>query len=209
MNKGLFITFEGGDGSGKSTQIRLLQSHLESEGYQVLFTREPGGTEISESIRQILLDPENREMDPVTECMLYAASRAQLVAQLIRPAIDQGSIVICDRFVDSSIAYQAYGRDLGDMVMDINRYGIGECMPDLTIYLRVDPQTGKKRISDRDQDRIEMESSSFHQKVFQGYEQLCEECPDRILGIDASGTIDDIAAVIRGEVMKRIEQKQL
>lgn len=207
MNQGIFITFEGGDGSGKSTQIQLLQEFLAGRGYDVLLTREPGGTGISESIREILLDPKNGEMSPMTECMLYAAARAQLVSKVIRPALQRGSVVICDRFVDSSYAYQAYGRELGDAVEEINRYGIGDCMPDLTIYLRLDPEAGKQRISGRLRDRMESESDAFHRRVFEGYEDLCRRFPDRILAIDASGTIEEIGGRIRQAVEDRLRNR--
>ena len=204
MNNGLFITFEGGDGAGKSTQIDLLADHLRSRGCEVLLTREPGGTKISEKIRGVLLDPENREMAPVTEMMLYAAARAQLVAEVIKPALNEGKVVICDRFLDSSLAYQSYGRDLGDAVLEVNQYAIDGCMPDVTIYLRVDPQTGRQRIQTRDQDRIESESERFHDRVHEGYEQLCLRYPDRITAIDAGGTIEEISQAIREEVTGKI-----
>ena len=204
MNNGLFITFEGGDGAGKSTQIDLLADHLRSRGCEVLLTREPGGTKISEKLRGVLLDPENREMAPVTEMMLYAAARAQLVAEVIKPALSEGKVVICDRFLDSSLAYQSYGRDLGDAVLEVNQYAIDGCMPDVTIYLRVDPQTGRQRIQTRDQDRIESESERFHDRVHEGYEQLCLRYPDRITAIDAGGTIEEISQAIREEVTGKI-----
>lgn len=204
MNNGLFITFEGGDGAGKSTQIDLLADHLRSRGCEVLLTREPGGTKISEKIRGVLLDPENREMAPVTEMMLYAAARAQLVAEVIKPALSEGKVVICDRFLDSSLAYQSYGRDLGDAVLEVNQYAIDGCMPDVTIYLRVDPQIGRQRIQTRDQDRIESESERFHDRVHEGYEQLCLRYPDRITAIDAGGTIEEISQAIREEVTGKI-----
>ena len=204
MDNGLFITFEGGDGAGKSTQIDLLADHLRSRGCEVLLTREPGGTKISEKIRGVLLDPENREMAPVTEMMLYAAARAQLVAEVIKPALNEGKVVICDRFLDSSLAYQSYGRDLGDAVLEVNQYAIDGCMPDVTIYLRVDPQTGRQRIQTRDQDRIESESERFHDRVHEGYEQLCLRYPDRITAIDAGGTIEEISQAIRAEVTGKI-----
>lgn len=206
LNRGLFITFEGGDGSGKSTQIRKLADLLEKKGYPVLLTREPGGTRISEKIRELLLDRENAAMHPVTETMLYAAARAQLVNEVIRPAIEEGRIVICDRFVDSSIAYQAYGRQLGEMVAQINAYGIGDCMPDLTVYLRLDPDSGRKRIGNREQDRIEMESMDFHQRVFYGYDQLKESDPDRIFTLDAAAGIDEIAEKIEEKVLLLLEK---
>ena len=205
MTKGLFITFEGGDGAGKSTQIERLKGYLEEEGYEVLLTREPGGTNVGEKIREVLLDPANVEMDPMTETMLYAAARAQLVAEVIRPALHKGMIVISDRFLDSSLAYQAWGRELGSSVLEINSYGIGDCMPDLTVYLRVDPDTGRKRIRQREQDRIESETEQFHQKVFNGYEQLCKDYPERIFCVDASRSIEDIEMTIRTEVNRRID----
>ncbi len=200
MRKGYFITFEGGDGAGKSTQINKLMEHLENCGFDVILTREPGGTDIGEKIRNIILDPENKEMDAVTEAMLYAASRAQHVAQVIKPAIEEGKIVICDRFIDSSIAYQGFGRGLGDSVSIINSYAVGEYMPDKTVLLKLKPQLGNKRISTREKDRIELEAESFHQAVFEGYETLEKMYPERIIGVDATGTIDEIHDIIRNHI---------
>lgn len=192
MSRGLFITFEGGDGSGKSTQIEKLCTYLKDKGYDVVLSREPGGTSIGEKIRTIILDPENSEMDYMTEAFLYAASRAQHVAQVIKPALEAGKFVICDRFVDSSVAYQGYARGLGDSVMNINEYAIGDCMPDLTILLKLDPKKGKKRISTREEDRIELEKIDFHQKVFDGYAEIERNSNGRVVGIDASGGIEEI-----------------
>ena len=200
MTRGLFITFEGGDGSGKSTQIALLRDWLLQAGYDVILTREPGGTRISEKIRELILDPDNDEMADMTEALLYAAARAQLVSQLIKPALEEGKVVICDRFVDSSIAYQAYGRGLGDAVGVINSYAVDGCMPDLTILLRLDPEKGSSRIADREHDRIEQASDAFHRKVYEGYLELEKNYPERIFGIDASGTIEEIAEEIRRRV---------
>ena len=200
MTRGLFITFEGGDGSGKSTQIALLRDWLLQAGYDVILTREPGGTQISEKIRELILDPDNQEMADMTEALLYAAARAQLVSQMIKPALAEGKVVICDRFVDSSIAYQAYGRGLGDAVGVINTYAVDGCMPDLTILLRLDPEKGSSRIADREHDRIEQAPDAFHRKVYEGYLELEKNYPDRIVGIDASGTIDEIAEEIRNRV---------
>ena len=196
MSKGLFITFEGGDGSGKSTQIEKLKDYLEDKGFRVILTREPGGTKISEDIREIILDSRNTEMSDMTETLLYAAARAQLVEQVIRPAVERGDMVICDRFVDSSMAYQAYDRGLGDIVWDINKNAIGDCMPDLTILLRLDPEAGMGRISGRKQDRIELSSSDFHRRVYEGYLALEKRFPDRIKGIDASRGIEEISEEI-------------
>ena len=196
MSKGLFITFEGGDGSGKSTQIEKLKDYLENNGFNVVLTREPGGTKISEDIREIILDSRNTEMSDMTETLLYAAARAQLVEQVIRPAVERGDMVICDRFVDSSMAYQAYGRGLGDIVWDINKNAVGDCMPNLTILLRLDPEAGMGRISGRKQDRIELSSSDFHRRVYEGYLALEKRFPDRIKGIDASRGIEEISEEI-------------
>ena len=202
MNRGFFITFEGGDGSGKSTQIGILRDRLTEAGYDVILTREPGGTQISEKIRDLILDPDNSEMDDMTEAMLYAAARSQLVRQLIKPALSEGKVVICDRFVDSSIAYQAYGRGLGDAVGVINTYAVDDCMPDLTILLKLDPKRGSTRIAGREHDRIEQASDEFHRKVYEGYLKLEEMYPERILGIDASGTIGEIA----DEISRRVNE---
>ena len=206
MREGYFISFEGGDGSGKSTQIQILRDFLEERGYDVILTREPGGTPISEKIRSIILDNENSEMDDMTEALLYAAARAQLVSQVIRPALEAGKVVICDRFVDSSMAYQAYARGLGDSVKTINGFAVGDCMPDLTILLKVNPQVGSSRIGDKERDRIELASREFHKKVYEGYLQLEKLYPDRIVGIDAADTIENIAGIISVRIAGLLEK---
>lgn len=200
MKQGLFITMEGPDGSGKSTQIDAIKSFFEMNGERVVVTREPGGTNISEKIRELLLDRENREMSPMAEALLYAASRAQLVSQIIKPALENGTHVICDRFVDSSIAYQGYGRDLGDSVAVINAYAVNGCMPDATFLMKLNPEIGKSRIKTSEQDRMEMEKLEFHNKVFAGYEALEKEFPDRIVGIDATRNIEEISEDILSHV---------
>ena len=205
IDRGYFITFEGGDGSGKSTQIDILKDRLEKSGYDVILTREPGGTQISERVRDIILDKDNTEMDSMTEALLYAAARAQLVRQVIEPALNDKMIVICDRFVDSSIAYQAYGRGLGDSVGIINSFAVGNCIPDVTFFLKVDPSVGSSRISEREQDRIEQESDEFHRKVYNGYIELEKKFPERIIGIDACRSIEEIAAEIAYKVDNMIE----
>ncbi len=196
MKRGYFITFEGGDGSGKSTQIKKLKTYLEARNHQVTLTREPGGTEIGEKIRKIILDPASGEMSAMAEALLYAASRAQHVAQVIRPALESGHIVICDRFIDSSMAYQGYGRGLGEAVRIINQYAAGECMPDLTFLMKLAPRMGSRRIEGREKDRIECEEDAFHQAVYQGYEELERIYAGRMIGIDASGSIEAIEAEI-------------
>lgn len=203
--KGLFITFEGTDGSGKSTQIELLRSWFESKGIDALLTREPGGTAISEKIRDIILDRDNSEMSYMTEALLYAASRAQHVDQIIRPALYSGKTVISDRFVDSSIVYQGYGRKLGESVEVINKYAMGDCVPDVTFLLKVDPAAGIKRASDGIPDRIESEEISYHKTVYDAYLMLEKKYPERILGIDASGSIDSIHNEITGRIHGLLE----
>ncbi|MHC1722871.1 MAG: dTMP kinase [Aminipila sp.] len=196
MKRGLFISIEGPDGSGKSTQIRLLKEFLNNNGMEVILTREPGGTVISEKIRQIILDKEHIEMDPMTEALLYAASRAQHVTEVIKPGLQSGKTVICDRFVDSSIAYQGYGRHLGDAVRIINEYAVAGCMPDITFLLKVDPSVGKNRIKEEEQDRLENEKLDFHNIVFKGYLELEKIYTDRIIGIDATKNIEEISKQI-------------
>ena len=202
--KGLFISIEGPDGSGKSTQIENIRKFFEEKNIEIVFTREPGGTAIGERIREIILDNSFKEMDSMTEAMLYAASRAQHVAQVIRPALEQGKVVVCDRFVDSSLAYQGYGRRLGESVQIINSYAVGDCMPDITFLMKVDPNVGKHRIQENrgTQDRLEHEKLAFHRQVYKGYLELEKKYPDRIVGIDASMGIDDI----RDEIYRKLEE---
>lgn len=192
MGKGLFISIEGPDGSGKSTQIENIKRFFAEKNMEIVFTREPGGTAIGEKIRELILDRTHTEMDSMTEALLYAAARAQHVAQVIRPAIEVGKIVICDRFVDSSIAYQGYGRKLGSSVEEINKFAVDGCMPDVTFLMKLDPRVGRGRIDEKVQDRLEMEKDAFHLAVFEGYLELEKQYPDRIVGIDASRTIDQI-----------------
>ncbi len=195
--RGLFITLEGGDGSGKSTQIRNIERFFTEKGLIVMHTREPGGPRISEKLRAILLDTENTEMEAVTEMLIYAAARAQHVRETVVPALERGEIVICDRFVDSSIAYQAYGRGLGDMVAEVNRHATGGLSPDLTIWLDIDPETGKARASgDKGPDRLDLESAEFHERVRQGYVAISEAEPGRLKRIDASGSIEEVRSMI-------------
>ena len=202
MARGLFISIEGPDGSGKSTQLKNIKGFFEERGIPTVFTREPGGTSIGEKIREILLDKTNVEMDSMTEAMLYAAARAQHVAQVIKPAVEEGKVVVCDRFVDSSIAYQGYGRNLGESVEIINSYAVNGFMPDLTILMKLDPNIGKDRIGSRDKDRLELEKDAFHMSVFEGYLALEKKYPDRIFGIDASRTIEDIKV----DIYKKLEE---
>lgn len=197
---GVFITFEGGDGSGKSTQVAKLAETLRQRGHSVVATREPGGTPIAEKIRSVLLDPANHEMGDRTEALLFAAGRAEHVHHLIRPALDRGEIVISDRFMDSSIVYQGMGRGLGASdVMGLNMWATDNLKPDLTILLDVESNLGLDRIDTKD--RIEQASIEMHQKVRQGFLQLADRDPDRYLVISAAQSIDDIAV----QVLERVD----
>lgn len=195
--KGLFITLEGGDGAGKSTQIRNIERFFSEKGLVVMHTREPGGTAISEKLRDILLDNHNSEMYAETEMLIYAAARAQHVRELVLPALERGEIVICDRFVDSSVAYQAYGRELGDMVAEVNGYATGGLRPDITFWLDIDPAAGRARAAKAgDLDRLELEKMDFHYRVYEGYRKIAEQEPDRVRRIDASDTVENICSNI-------------
>ena len=208
--RGLFITLEGGDGAGKSTQIRNIESFFDKKGLVVVHTREPGGTAISEKLRDILLDAKNLEMNAVTEMLIYAAARAQHVREFVEPALEKGKIVVCDRFVDSSIAYQAYGRELGDMVGKVNSYAIDGVMPDITFWMDIDPKEGKERVSKMgDFDRLEMEQLDFHYKVRGGYQALAEQNPERIKRIDASKAVDEISRDIEAYLVELCDRKGL
>ena len=209
MKRGYFISFEGIDGSGKSTQITRLKKYFEDKNYRVLLTREPGGTDIGEKIRELILDPQNKSMTPMTEAMLYAASRAQHVEEVIKPAVDEGRVVICDRFVDSSIAYQGYGRNLGESVNIINGYAVGEYMPNLTFLINIEPDIGNRRIGRRSKDRIELEKQEFHKAVYDGYRKLSQRFPDRIVVIDGSQTIEKIQKEITGHIEKLVGENTL
>lgn len=202
MSKGLFISIEGPDGSGKSTQIENIKQFFCDKGIDIVFTREPGGTAIGERIREIILDKNCSEMDYMTEAMLYAAARSQHVAQVIRPSLEEGKIVICDRFVDSSIAYQGYGRKLGDAVAIINDFAIGKCLPDVTFLMKLDPRIGRRRIDADKQDRLEREQDDFHIAVFEGYLELEKKYKDRIVGIDAGRSIEEIKV----DIYKKLEE---
>lgn len=194
MNKGIFITMEGPDGSGKSTQIELLKGYLESKGYEIIITREPGGTAISEAIRGVILNKDYTEMGHMTEALLYASARAQLVSEVIKPALEAGKAVISDRFIDSSAVYQGMARGLGvENVYKINEYAIQGIMPDLTILLDLPAMVGISRKKDQKElDRMELESLDFHEKVAAGYRELAKLAPERIYTVDATDSIENI-----------------
>ena len=188
--KGKFITFEGCEGVGKSTQVRLLVKYLEVTNQDCLFIREPGGTEISEKIRSIILDKNNDKMSDECETLLYCAARAQLVNEVIKPALEAGRLVICDRFMDSTFAYQGVARGLGaDYVENLNKAAIKDVVPDLTIFLDLTSKEAFKRKGGADKDdRMEMAGDAFHQKVYEGYKLAQERHPDRIVSIQVPGT---------------------
>ncbi|EPR14303.1 dTMP kinase [Ruminiclostridium papyrosolvens] len=199
MRKGLFITVEGTDGSGKTTQIKLMEEFLKAAGIDVVLSREPGGTEISEMIRDLILDPQNTDISPLTEMMLYAGARAQHVFQVIRPALESGKYVICDRFVDSSYAYQGCGRGVDlKTVADVNRAAVDGVVPDITFFLDIDPRLAiERRIKSTGADRIEQEKMDFHMRVYEGYRKMSLLYPDRIKTIDASKSIEEISSQIK------------
>lgn len=196
--KGLLITFEGTEGCGKSTQTHLLSRHLDAEGHNVVMTREPGGTPIAEAVREILLDPANHAMSALTELLLYEAARAQHVYELIRPAIEAGSIVLCDRFIDSTTAYQGAGRRLPGIDFEkLHSLATGGLSPDMTIFLDIPVDLGLKRATVFSApDRIESESVEFHKRVRQGFLDLAQQHPERIKSLDATGTPEAIAIAV-------------
>ena len=206
--KGLFIVMEGPDGSGKTTQINLLKEYLEEAGYECLITREPGGTVIGEEIRQLILNPEHKEMSPVTEMLLYAASRAQLVHEVIGPALEEGKIVICDRFVDSSIVYQGIARKLGiSTVSAVNAPGIGIYRPDGIFFIDLSEAEGLRRKKEqKNLDRMEQEGIDFHHMVSEGYRKVLSGRPE-VMKIDGGRSIDTIQKKIRNHVDELLKKK--
>lgn len=197
--KGYLITFEGPDGAGKTTVLHEVIKEISSQLKQpYIITREPGGSKISENIRQIILDPANKEMDDKTEALLYAASRSQHVSEIMEPALAEGKIIFSDRFVDSSLAYQGKGRDLGiQEVKAINDFATGHLEPDLTLFLDIDPAEGLARIEKLrpdQEDRLEQEKLEFHQKVYEGYQEVEKMYPERVKKIDASASLPEVVA---------------
>ncbi|KAB2902764.1 MAG: dTMP kinase [Anaerolineae bacterium] len=207
----MLITLEGPDGSGKSTQIDLLVQKLRAKGYKVVQTREPGGTSIGDEIRQVLHDLKNTAMHPHTETLLYAASRAQLVAQVIRPHLESGGIVVCDRYRDSTLAYQGYGHGLDlEALNSILAFATGNLTPDLTFYLDLSVEDGLKRRKDAadDWNRMDAMAVEFHQRVRAGYEKLIAAEPERWVRIDASQDIETIHQAILAVVLMRVKEMQ-
>ena len=205
MKQGLFITIEGTDGSGKTTQMGLIKDYVRSIGCEVVMLREPGGTRVSERIRDVILDPEYTEMGFNTEMLLYAAARAQLVTETIRPALEQGKIVICDRFIDSTYAYQGYGRGIDLAVLEsINNVAMEGITPDITFFFDLDPELALgRRMASSITDRIENEKMEFHKKVHAGYVKLAGMYPDRIRRIDSSRSVEAVWDDVR-QLLKKI-----
>ncbi|MBI5181766.1 MAG: dTMP kinase [Nitrospirae bacterium] len=209
--KGLFITFEGIEGCGKTTQMNLLSDYLKKEGVSVLKTREPGGTKIGEKIRDILLNPDNKKMAKETEILLYGASRMHHVKELIEPAIKAGKIVLCDRYADSTLAYQGFGRNMGvSFIKKVCPLSLGTIQPDLTILLDLDVKAGLDRIRNRKggRDRIEKEKIAFHNRVRKGYLRLAMASKGRIKVVRADKEIDEIQKEIKSIVTKRLLKKR-
>ena len=197
----MFITFEGGEGSGKSTHSKLLCDFLRRKGLKVLHTREPGGTSISEKIRKVLLDPKNKEMDVISEMLLYMAARAEIIKQKIAPSLKKGNIVICDRFIDATLAYQGYagGIDIS-IIKNIGRLVTKSISPDVTFFLDIDVKKGLKR-SGRNKDRIERKSILYHKKVRKGYLSIAKKEPKRVKVISSIGKKDKVQELIRKELL--------
>ena len=196
--KGTFITFEGCEGVGKSRQIRYLEDYLKENGIKYYLTREPGGTEVSEQIRSVILDGKNVAMTDECEALLYAAARVQLLKEVIAPKLEAGELVLCDRYIDSSLAYQGYARGLGvEFVEKINDYAIKNFMPDYTLFLDLTPEQAFKRKGGVDKgDRVELSGMEFHEKVYNGYKALAEKDKERFIVIDASGEKHETRAKI-------------
>lgn len=208
---GLFITFEGGEGAGKTTVLQAISEQLLNKGYDIVTTREPGGIRIAERIRNIILTPEHEEMDGRTEALLYAAARRQHLVEKILPALDENKIVLCDRFIDSSLAYQGYARGLGiEDVWQMNQFAIQDAMPDLTLFFDIEPEAGLKRIAankDRERNRLDLEVLSFHQKVYEAYHLLVKKFPERIKVIQANQPLQRVEEETMSQIIAFLKNK--
>lgn len=210
MKKGHFISFEGPDGSGKTTISKIVYQNLMDKGIDTIYTREPGGIRIAEKIRDLILDPENKEMDVKTEALLYAASRRQHLVEKIIPNLKQNKLVISDRFVDSSLAYQGVGREIGiQEVYDINMFAIEGFMPELTIFLDIEPSVGLERLKDRTfKDRLDLEGLDFHNRCLKGYDMVKERYKDRMEIFDANKPIDELSQEITDFILTWLEKHE-
>lgn len=206
----LFITLEGPEGSGKSSALKIVTEKLKELNYSVVITREPGGTPISEQIRNVILDKSNTMMDSRTEALLYAASRRQHLVEKIWPSLKEGKIVFCDRYLDSSLSYQGYARGLGvEKVLKVNEYATEGTFPDITFLFDIDPKIGLERISknsSREVNRLDVEKLSFHQKVREGYLELSKRFPNRYIVIDASSPLEKVADEVLKNILKKLKE---
>lgn len=207
--KGLFITFEGNDGSGKSSVIEVIQNELINRGYDIVNSREPGGSKIAEKIRNVILDIDNTGMDDKTESLLYAASRREHIQKTVLPALNEGKIVLCDRFIDSSLAYQGHARGIGiDNVYHMNLFATDGLLPDLTLLICVRPEIGLARIQNNNRgafDRLENEKMSFHQKVYEGYLEVAKKFPNRIVVVNGEQSKEEVQKDALAVVIKFLE----
>ncbi|MBO9131280.1 dTMP kinase [Bacillus sp. 165] len=207
---GTFITIEGPDGSGKSTILQMLFHYFQEKGYKVMATREPGGIRIAEEIRSIIHNTENTMMDARTEALLYAAARRQHLAEKVMPALQDNYIVLCDRFVDSSLAYQGYARGLGvEKIFEINRFAIEDCMPNVTIYLDLAPSIGLQRIhqdTGREINRLDLEGIEFHKRVHEGYLHLVERFKDRIKVVNADAPLGEVFESVKDIIEENLKR---
>lgn len=210
MMKGYFITFEGTDGSGKTSVIKQVEQYLINSGYKVLVTREPGGIRISEKIRDILLGKEYPEMDARTEALLFAASRRQHLVEKIIPALDNNTVVLCDRYVDSSLVYQGIARDLGiDEVFSINQFAIENHLPDLTIFVDVCPEVALARVfknANREVNRLDLETRIFHDMTYKGYQSLLKKFPNRIVAINGDDSIENVSQAAINVITEKLKR---
>lgn len=209
MNRGKFIVFEGGEGSGKSTILEMIYDYLIENNINCIKTREPGGIQISEDIRKIILDTKNTSMDGKTEALLYTAARRQHLVERVVPKLNDGVIVLCDRFIYSSLAYQGYARGIGmSDIYQINKFAVGEYMPDLNILFDVSPQIGLSRINKnkgREVNRLDLEKMDFHNKVREGYHKLYEDNKDKFIKIDAEKSIEEVFSEVKEIIINFIE----
>lgn len=205
MRKGKFITFEGCDGSGKSTQLKLFSAYLKDQNIPHIFTREPGGGKISEAIREILLNGKNAEMTDECEALLYAAARVQHLSDKVQPALEEGKLVVCDRYVDSSLAYQAYARNLGeDFVRNINAFALTQYAPDCTIFIDLTPKEAFARKHGADEnDRLEQAGMAFHERVYEGYVEIANKEPNRVVKVNGRQTPEQIFADVLSALKER------
>ncbi|RRN68235.1 dTMP kinase [Peribacillus simplex] len=210
MKRGIFITMEGPEGAGKTTITQMLGKALQQEGYKVLLTREPGGVPISEQIREVILNKDNTAMDSRTEALLYAAARRQHLVEVVMPELERGGIVLCDRFIDSSLAYQGHARGLDiEEVYRINKFAIGDMMPDATFFFDIDPEEGLRRIQangEREVNRLDLEALDFHKKVCEGYQSIINRWEDRFIIVDAGRTVDEVFEEAKAGLFRYLEK---